>query len=90
MLVSYFSTAQHFPISNCDVPTDDKGTVAIGSFGLRGSTTYDNAASAVEAALNIIVHLQNVGLNASIGITSGKAYCGVVGKSIIDHTFYVN
>lgn len=30
--------------------------------------------------MNIIAHLQNVGLNASIGITSGKAYCGAVGS----------
>lgn len=59
---------------------DDKGTVAIGTFGLRGSTNVDNAASAVEAALEIVMALQTLNLDAAIGVTSGQAYCGIVGS----------
>lgn len=61
---------------------DDKGTVCIGTIGLRGSTTEDNSAAAVETARSIISQLQAVGLNASIGIASGKAFCGLVGSSV--------
>eukprot|EP01038_Epipyxis_sp_PR26KG_P009835 gene9835-13229_t len=60
---------------------DDKGTVAIGSFGLRGSANTDNAASAILTAQIIVFEMQKMGLNVSIGITSGKAYCGSVGSS---------
>ena len=61
---------------------DDKGTVCIGTIGLRGSTTEDNAAAAVVAAQSIITQLQSVGVNARIGIASGKAFCGLVGSSV--------
>ncbi|RYG69441.1 hypothetical protein EON64_02720 [archaeon] len=61
---------------------DDKGTVCIGTFGLRGSTAVDNAASAMEASKYIIDNMKRVDLHAHIGITSGKAYCGLVGSSV--------
>ncbi len=59
---------------------DDKGTVCIGTFGLRGAVNYDDAAAAIEAAKSIIVQLREAKMNAGIGITSGKAYCGLVGS----------
>lgn len=59
---------------------DDKGTVCIGTFGLKGSVEADSAAMALETAKNIVIQLQGLGLTASIGITSGKAYCGLVGS----------
>ena len=60
---------------------DDKGTVCIGTFGLRGSVNYDNAASAIDAADSIVSRLQALGFNASVGVTSGAAYCGLVGSN---------
>ncbi|KAJ1414624.1 nucleotide cyclase, partial [Ochromonadaceae sp. CCMP2298] len=60
---------------------DDKGTVAIATFGLKGSVNYDNAAAAVDAADLIVQQLGNLGLVASIGVTSGSAYCGLVGST---------
>ena len=60
---------------------DDKGTVCIGTFGLRGSVNYDNAAAAVDAADLIIARIQALGFDASVGVTSGAAYCGLVGSS---------
>lgn len=59
---------------------DDKGTVCIGTFGLRGSVAYDNAGSAIDAALVIISQLRKIGCDAAIGVTAGKAYCGIVGS----------
>ena len=60
---------------------DDKGTVCIGTFGLRGSMNYDNAAVAVDAADLIIARIQALGFDSSVGVTSGAAYCGLVGSS---------
>ena len=61
---------------------DDKGTVCIGTIGLRGSTTENNSAAAVVAAKSIIIQLQLNNINASIGIASGLAFCGLVGSSV--------
>ena len=61
---------------------DDKGTVCIGTIGLRGSTTENNSAAAVVAAKSIIHQLQLAGMDASIGIASGLAFCGLVGSSV--------
>ena len=61
---------------------DDKGTVCIGTIGLRGSTTENNSAAAVVAAKSIILQLQLAGMDASIGIASGLAFCGLVGSSV--------
>lgn len=43
------------------------GTVCIGTFGLRGSVTNDNAAAAIDAAGAIIMQLHKIGIEASIG-----------------------
>jgi class 3 adenylate cyclase len=67
---------------------DDKGTVCIASFGLRGAVNDDNAANAMDAANLIIRDLDKQHLHASIGITTGKAYCGLVG-SIRRHEYAI-
>lgn len=59
---------------------DDKGAVVIGTFGLRGSMNSDNAAVAIDTARRIVERLDEISVTASIGITSGKAYCGLVGS----------
>eukprot|EP01033_Poteriospumella_lacustris_P003339 gene3339-2467_t len=59
---------------------DDKGTVCIASFGLRGAVNDDNAANAMEAADAIVRGLQGIQLPSAIGITTGKVYCGLVGS----------
>jgi hypothetical protein len=60
---------------------DDKGTVCIGTFGLRGAVNYDNASASIETAELIIQGLQALGIGASIGLTSGTGYCGLVGST---------
>lgn len=59
---------------------DDKGTVCIGTFGLRGSMNVDNAATAIETAKVIIKNLRLMHIGAAIGLTIGRAYCGPVGS----------
>lgn len=67
---------------------DDKGIVCIGTFGLRGSNNDDNAAAAIEACNNIKRSLQAINIEAYVGITSGKVYCGLVG-SLTRHEYAV-
>ena len=49
------------------------GTVCIGTFGLRGSVTNDNAAAAIDAAGAIIMQLHKIGIAASIGMHTTNA-----------------
>eukprot|EP00929_Paragymnodinium_shiwhaense_P102248 TRINITY_DN65437_c0_g1_i1.p1 TRINITY_DN65437_c0_g1~~TRINITY_DN65437_c0_g1_i1.p1 ORF type:complete len:2269 (+),score=529.06 TRINITY_DN65437_c0_g1_i1:427-6807(+) len=58
---------------------DDKGTVMIWTFGLRGSSFEDNASRGLTSAFEIGDSLHVLGLSAHIGITSGLAFCGRVG-----------
>jgi hypothetical protein len=41
----------------------------------------DNAAAALDTAKTIVDNLQALGLNASVGVTVGRAYCGLVGSA---------
>ena len=60
---------------------DDKGSVCIGSFGLKKSAGKNAAESALNASLTIISSLLSQSeIDASIGITTGKVYCGLVGS----------
>ena len=60
----------------------DKGNVCLATFGLRGSVQEDNAAAAIESAQTVLVCLQALGLNAGIGVASGKVYGGLVGSPL--------
>ena len=56
---------------------DDKGTVFIASFGLRGSVILHPADTAVDAAKEAQKNLLGVmDIQCSIGITLGKIFCG--------------
>jgi hypothetical protein len=50
---------------------DDKGTVAIGTFGLRGSVSRENSSSAIDTAFRIIDRLNALSVDVSIGIAAG-------------------
>ena len=59
---------------------DDKGCVAIGSLGVPHHTFENNAVRGVEIANVLRMKLQQMGKNCSIGISSGDAFCGLVGS----------
>ena len=60
---------------------DDKGCVAIGALGVPYHTYENNAQRGVEIAHLLQVKLQNMGKNCSIGLSSGDAFCGLVGSA---------
>ncbi len=59
---------------------DDKGIVLIGILGLPPLAHEDDAVRAVQSALAIHQDLNRGGVRASIGITTGRAFCGVLGN----------
>lgn len=62
---------------------DDKGCVAIASFGNIGSCAENNHSAAVKAAKLIRAALHHeVNVSCRIGITSGQVFCGLVGTSL--------
>lgn len=60
---------------------DDKGAVFIGAFGLPPFAHHDDERRAVEASLDMQRDLLSMGLDCSIGVTTGRVYCGNVGST---------
>ena len=58
---------------------DDKGAVMIWTFGLSKSTFEDMAHRALTTAFDVVASLKGLGLMPRCGITSGTAFCGLVG-----------
>jgi class 3 adenylate cyclase/tetratricopeptide (TPR) repeat protein len=60
---------------------DDKGAVLIGALGLPPLAHEDDAERGVRAALDMRPMLAELGLDSTIGVTTGKAFCGSVGSA---------
>eukprot|EP00456_Euglypha_rotunda_P037745 TRINITY_DN2899_c0_g1_i11.p1 TRINITY_DN2899_c0_g1~~TRINITY_DN2899_c0_g1_i11.p1 ORF type:complete len:641 (-),score=69.21 TRINITY_DN2899_c0_g1_i11:24-1946(-) len=58
---------------------DDKGSTLLAAFGLPPLAHEDDAVRGVLSAIYICAKLNDLGLKPSIGITTGSAYCGVIG-----------
>lgn len=59
---------------------DDKGSVLIAAFGVPPYAHEDDPMRAVECALDIARSLKTLKVSGSIGVTTGKAFCGAVGS----------
>jgi class 3 adenylate cyclase/tetratricopeptide (TPR) repeat protein len=57
----------------------DKGTTILGSFGLPPLAHEDDPVRAVEAAMDIVSRLDGIGVRASVGVTTGQVFCGLLG-----------
>ena len=58
---------------------DDKGSTLIACFGLPPSSHENDAPRSVLAAMALTASLRLDGLHASVGVTNGLVFCGVVG-----------
>jgi len=58
---------------------DDKGTLLLCAFGLPPQPSNHKALRAVNAALNIYSSLFEKGIESTIGITTGRNFCGLIG-----------
>lgn len=61
---------------------DDKGSVLIAAFGVPPLAHEDDPTRAVDCALDIARVLKSLKVSASIGITTGKTFCGAVGYEL--------
>ncbi len=59
---------------------DDKGITLVAAFGLPPLAHEDDPARGAQAALEIQARLHDLGLRSAIGVTTGRAFCGVVGN----------
>ena len=59
---------------------DDKGLVAIGALGLPPLSHEDDALRGVRAAMDIQTRLAEIAMRTSIGVTTGRVFCGPVGS----------
>ncbi len=59
---------------------DDKGIRLVAIFGIPSAFHEDDAVRAVKSALNIQADLGKLSIRCSIGIGTGRAFCGVLGS----------
>lgn len=59
---------------------DPRGPVVKAAFGLPPLAHEDDAARAVQAALDIRLALQAAGISIAIGIATGRSFCGELGN----------
>lgn len=74
IIYKYQGTIRQFMI-------DDKGSVLIVGFGLPPFAHADDAIRAVETAIDLNAKLEELKITCSIGVTTGKAFCGAVGST---------
>lgn len=63
------------------ISVDNKGAMLVAALGLPPLAHEDDAARGVMAALSMVEVLQKLGRKASIGVTTGQAFCGSMGNS---------
>lgn len=59
---------------------DDKGATLVAALGLPPLAHEDDPVLGVQTALAIQVKLQEMGVRHSIGVTTGRVFCGAVGS----------
>lgn len=64
------------------VSADDKGVSVLAAFGLPPTTTEHRAVGALTTALALEQDLDGLGLRHTIGIATGRAFCGPVGSAL--------
>ena len=60
---------------------DDKGTMVVAAMGLPPLAHRDDARRGIQAAIAIREGLEALGVECSIGVATGRVYCGEVGNA---------
>lgn len=74
-------TIYRFEGSLNKISQDDKGIMIDAAFGLPPLAHQDDPARGVQAALMLRDELRRLGIRSSIGITTGRVFCGLVGNN---------
>jgi class 3 adenylate cyclase len=64
------------------ISVDDKGVMVIGALGLTPFAHEDDPARGALAGLAMHAALAELGLRSSIGVTTGRVYCGSIGSTV--------
>jgi class 3 adenylate cyclase/tetratricopeptide (TPR) repeat protein len=64
------------------VQVDNKGAALSGAFGLPPRAHQDDTLRAVQAAEAVRRELRGLGLRCTIGVATGRAFCGVYGSDL--------
>lgn len=62
------------------ISVDNKGSLLLAVFGLPPASHEDDAARCVGAALEVGTFLRGLGAGFSLGVTTGRVFCGTVGN----------
>ena len=60
---------------------DEKGTTVVAALGLPPLAHRDDPRRAVNAALAVFERLSKIGVRCSIGVATGRVYCGEIGNA---------
>ncbi len=60
---------------------DEKGTTLVAAFGLPPMAHHDDARRALRASIAILEGLRALGVECSIGVATGRVYCGEIGNA---------
>ncbi|HSL42493.1 MAG TPA: adenylate/guanylate cyclase domain-containing protein [Anaerolineales bacterium] len=63
------------------ISQDDKGVMVDVAFGLPPLTHTDDPTRGLQAAMALRTELQSLGLRGSVGVTTGRVFCGLVGTN---------
>jgi len=74
-------TTYRFEGSVNKISQDDKGVMIDVAFGLPPLSHEDDPLRAIQAAMLIRDELRKMNIQSSIGITTGRVFCGLVGNS---------
>jgi class 3 adenylate cyclase/tetratricopeptide (TPR) repeat protein len=64
------------------VLVDNKGVTLSGAFGLPPRAHADDARRAITAAETLRRELQDIGRSCTVGVASGRAFCGIFGSDL--------
>jgi len=73
-------TLYHYEGSVDKLNVDQKGVALVAALGLPPLAHEDDATRGVQAALAMQAELRKLGWSSSIGITTGRAFCGSIGN----------
>ena len=64
------------------VLVDNKGVTLSGVFGLPPRAHPDDARRAITAAETLRRELEDIGLSCTVGVATGRAFCGIFGSDL--------
>src|SRR5207249_12297327 len=72
----------HFEGSINKLSVDDKGVTLVAALGLPPLAHENDPVRGVQAALAMLTRLKSLGWSGSVGVATGRAFCGAYGSPV--------